>query len=145
MSLTQEQVQQAYADTINILFGGAVRAEPEQINEQVILHVDMMVSEIANCSKNMTELSFNLIFNALLLVGSGKIATAAANLFGVYADNFLVRFMLEYEPTGIAYQPVSELLHQWVQALMRNRLHKACILTARANWRSKIEIELLGL
>lgn len=145
MTLTKEQIQQAYADSINILFGGAVQAEAEQISEQVILDVDTMIGEIANCSKSMTELSFNLIFSVLLAIGSGKIVDVATNVFGVYADNFFVRFMLEYEPAGLAYMPVSNFLHDWVQALMKSRSHKACILTARAKWRSKIEAELSDL
>lgn len=54
--LSKEQVKEAYAKAIEVLFGGVVQASPNEITEQVIQDVDKMISEIANCSQILPRL-----------------------------------------------------------------------------------------
>ncbi len=56
-NLTKEQVKEAYAKAIEVLFGGVVQASPDDITEQVIQDVDKMISEIANCSQNIAKIA----------------------------------------------------------------------------------------
>ncbi len=131
---TKEQVQVAYAKTIEILFNGAVTATPDQITPEVIKKVDTMIQEIAKCSKLMTELSFKLIYKAAMM--------AIINpLVDEYTNNFYTRLFIK-QGGGKSWEKV---LLEWVHSLQGNRRHAACIITARSRWRSPIEIELLGL
>ena len=59
MSLSYE-MKKKYAETINALFDGAVRATPDQINVKLCLYTDKMILDITNCSKNITNFAFNV-------------------------------------------------------------------------------------
>lgn len=63
-NFTDEQIRQFYAESVGILFGGVLTAEPYQISDDARAQIDLMVTQIANCTKHLTELSFNLIFSA---------------------------------------------------------------------------------
>lgn len=130
---TKEEIQEAYVKAIEILFNGAVAATPDQISEQVIKDVDVMIREITKCSASLTELSFKLIYKAAMMV--------ASPIIDDYTNNFYTRLFIK-QGGGKSWE---KILLDWIKALQGNRRHMLCLITARTKWRSKIEIELLGL
>ncbi|MCG7412071.1 Uncharacterised protein [Moraxella lacunata] len=134
--LSKEQVKEAYAKAIEVLFGGVVQASPNEITEQVIQDVDKMISEIANCSQNIAKIGIDIIYKATI----GRVVDAATGYF----DNILIDTLLD-EATSDIQDKIEELFSAWIMALMGNRRFVACLYQARRNWRSKIQIELMGL
>lgn len=61
-----------------------------------------------------------------------------------YFDNILIDTLLD-EATSDIQDKIEELFSVWIMALMGNRRFVACLYQARRNWRSKIQIELMGL
>lgn len=53
--------------------------------------------------------------------------------------------MLLDEATSDLQDKIHELFTNWVQKLIGNRRFVGCLYQARRNWRSKIQIELMGL
>lgn len=130
---TKQQTNEAYAKTIDILFNGAVKAHPNDINADVIHDVDMMIQEIAKCSASITELSFKLIYKAATM--------AVSPVIDAYTNNFYQRLFIK-QGGGKSWEKV---LLNWVQKLQGNRRHMLCVITARSRYRTKIELALLGL
>lgn len=77
---TESQINQAYADSIAILFNQAFAVSAEDITPEVIYYVDSMIKSLAECSKSMTELSFNLIFSAVTSIGAVKLVDSVDSL-----------------------------------------------------------------
>lgn len=136
--MRQEQVQKAYAETISILFSGSIQAKPADITAHVIQKVDTMITEIAQCSKAITELSFALIFQA-------AVGYPVATITDILTNNILIRLWLMHDPKGTALSPIHTVLQDWIHALTSNYRHIACVTTARAKWRSAIQMELMGV
>lgn len=135
-NLTKEQVKEAYAKAIEVLFGGVVQASPNEITEQVIQDVDKMIGEIVNCSKNIAKIGIDIIYKATI----GRAVDAVTGYF----DNILIDTLLD-EATSNVQDKIEDLFNAWVMALISNRRFVGCLYQARRNWRSKIQIELMGL
>lgn len=137
-TLDKSQIQQVYSEAISVLFGGAITAEPEQITEQVIQAVDTMLNEIAVCSRLVSNVSFNVLYAILL---SPMVGAVVDKVLDPYHVNFLQKMAIKYT----ANKTVKTVLQEWVNHLSANRRFIGCINQARANWRSKIQIELMDL
>ena len=94
------------------------------------------ISEIANCSQNIAKIGIDIIYKATI----GRVVDAATGYF----DNILIDTLLD-EATSDIQDKIEELFSAWIMALMGNRRFVACLYQARRNWRSKIQIELMGL
>ena len=134
--LTKQQVQEAYVKAIWVLFGGAVQATPSQITPQVIQDVDKMIVEIANCSRNIAQIGIDIIYKVTI----GRVVDMATGFF----DNIVIDTLLD-QATGNIQDKIETLFSEWVHRLIGNRRFVGCLYQARRNWRSKIEIELLGI
>lgn len=126
MEMTLREKQQAYADAINILFNGAIPVEPEQVNEEVMKLVDAMIADITKCSQKIASFGFDVIY---------KLTTDTA--LGMFIPTLFIKL-----GTSAA---IKALLKKWVLKLSSGYQFIGCLNTARANYRSKIQIELLGL
>ena len=122
--------KQIYASAIVSLFGGTVQATPEQITK-----------EIAGCSETIRNFAFSLFYNFVLAWLPGK---AVEYVFDGVPQN--VYTMLGQWWVGNQVDTtVESLLSDWLATLLRNRRFIACVYQARRNWRSKIEVGLLGI
>lgn len=137
----QEKV--AYAQAINVLFGGAVHANPAQITEDVAIDVDKMIFEITKCSQAIAEFSFST-FYSFTLGHAVKYAAQYAASQMVNGMSLIHALFIEAGGVLLDYE-VSGYFGSWVANLMSNRRFVGCVYKARANWRSKIEIGLMGL
>lgn len=133
MATLTPELKAAYANAIQVLFGGVVQASAGDITPTVVKYVDTMMTEISKCSKAITELSFSLIYEATV---SGVIGHVISKLRGDLAGTVAAELINE---------AVSELLQNWVTSLSSNRQFVGCLYQARANWRSAITLELMGI
>lgn len=134
--LTKQQTQIAYAQAINILFGGVVQARPEQITEEAIRMTDKMIAEIANCSRNIAQIGIDIIYKLTI----GRVIDMATGFF----DNLLIDTLAD-QATSKYQEKIKELFSEWVHRLIGNRRFAGCLYQARRNWRSAIEMELMGI
>lgn len=132
-----------YAGMINELFGGAVRATPDQINETICLYVDQMVYDIEKCSKDIASFAFGA-FYTFTFAHFTKFAIDYA-LAKWYPGISLGREISRWLATEGIDTGLNDYLSNWIATLIGNRRFVACVYTARVKWRSKIEIELLGI
>lgn len=133
MSTLTPELKAAYADAIGVLFGGVVQASAGDITPTVVQYVDTMMTEISKCSKAITELSFSLIYEATVSGVAGYVISKLRDdLAGTVAAELI-------------NAAVAELLQDWVTSLSSNRQFVGCLYQARANWRSAITIELMGI
>ena len=126
MNLTQEKKKEIYAQLIDVLFAGAVKARPEDITQDVAMVVGEMMQAIAKCSQNFAKFGFVVVYQLTIGVTIGFII-----------DSFL--------ESKLVSGSVSFVLSQWVMKLLANRQFAPCVNSARAAFRSKIEIALMGL
>ena len=124
------QVKQIYANLIGILFNGAVTATPDQISNQVITDVDAMMIAIAKCSQPFKEATFKVIYNVIIGKFVGKFVESIV-------ENFILREHIEGK--------IEDLIQDWVLSLVKDYQFRPCVDGARLNWRSPIEIDLLGI
>lgn len=132
-----------YADLINELFGGAVHATPEQINATLCLYTEEMVRDITNCSKDIASFAFGTFYTFVL------------SHFTKYAIDYAlakwrpgISLLNEFEhwaATQGIHTGISEYSSNWIATLIGNRRFVGCVYAARVKWRSKFEIELLGI
>lgn len=134
MAQLTPEIRHAYANAIQILFGGAVSATPDDINDAVVDDIDTMIREISKCSKDLTEFYFGFIYDA-------TVSKAVESLVSKIFDKFIEQKIAENRLND----KLSELLLNWVNQLTGNRRFVACLYQARVNWRSKVTIDLLGI
>ena len=120
------ELRQAYVDAIEILFAGVIEADTGQISDDVIHDVDKMLVEISKCSEKISSLGFDLLYKVTLCSVIGKVIE---NLILRYSTNLVVK----------------KTLKEWVIALSSNYQFSPCLNAARINWKSKVEIDLLGI
>lgn len=126
-------LKQAYVDAIQSLFGGSVQASTDQINQAVVDDIDTMMIQIAKCSETITKLSFGLVYSATV---------------GIVVGHVISKIRDDLAATVAAAglnAAISTLLKEWVNAVAGNRQFVGCINVARANWRSKVTIDLMDL
>lgn len=126
MEMTYQEKQQAYVDAIEILFAGAIKLQAYQINDQVMKSVDSMITDITKCSQRIASFGFDVIYKLTV-----------DTVLGMYIPVLVIKL-------GTSFA-VKQLLKKWVTQLTSNYQFIACLNVARANYRSRIEIELLGL
>lgn len=138
--LTQIE-KEIYASAINSLFGGSVQATPDQITLSITQDVDTMIQEISKCSKAVGSFAFEMFYNFVLAWIPGK---AVEYVFEHIPHNVYTLLGQWYfsEKTN---ETVEALMSDWVNTLTRNRRFIGCLYQARANWRSKIQLELMGV
>lgn len=150
MAVSAKQ-REIYAKRIQGLFGGAVRVTPSQVNEEAIHIADTMFVEIGNCHKWIAPFAaaLDLIANQI----EGKIPGPVRVLFG---DLTFKQFVADKARAGLyeiigaakaaeAWEFLEELQGLWLKYTDPNRKLQLCINQARRNWRSPMEIALLGI
>ena len=120
------ELKQAYVDVIDLLFNGVLKAQLDQINEQVVVDIDTMMVEIAKCSQKMAEFGFDIVYKLTLGTAIGKIV-----------DGFI-----QSKGSSAA---VKSTLKKWVMELASHRQFAPCLNGARVNWKSRIELDLLDI
>lgn len=133
--------KQMYATAIGHLFGGAVTATPEQITKEIADDVDIMIKEIAGCSEAVQNFAFSLFYNFVLAWVPGK---AVEYVFDHVPQN-VYTMLGQWYVSGQVDETVESIIGDWVANLIRNRRFIGCIYQARANWRSKIQMALMGI
>lgn len=138
--LTQIE-KEIYASAINSLFGGSVQATPDQITLSITQDVDTMIQEISKCSKAVGSFAFEMFYNFVLAWIPGK---AVEYVFeGV--EYQITTLLGQFVATELVNAGVQSLLNDLVLFLSRSHRFIGCLYQARANWRSKIQLELMGL
>ena len=156
--LTKEQ---AYCKMIDVLFAGAVRATPDEINNEVIRIVDTMFVEITKCHNMVKPIAvlfdgFATLYEGAvpdeikLLVGSvtwqeyllgkaqGLAVDRVADIIGKDIADPIAK-------TAKAVEVVKTFYDSWIKYSQKDRRMLLCINKARANWRSPLQIALMGL
>lgn len=128
VGLTSE-VKQSYANVIKILFDGVLSAEPDQINDQVVEHVDTMLREIAKCSEAIKKLAFETLYSVINLP------------LGGLTSSIIMNWYINNQANG----KIEDIIEEWVIALTSDYKFRPCLEGARVNWKSTIEIDLLGI
>lgn len=124
----KQETKEAYANLINILFNGVIKAEAYQINDTVVKLVDNMVIDITKCSEAISSFGFDVIYETTAGIVAGLI-------LDTFIDTLLVKLVTE--------EAVSTLLKKWVLKLSSGYQFIACLQTARLTYRSRIESELI--
>lgn len=165
-----KQAQSTYAYMINVLFNGAINARPSQITPELINMTNTMFAEIATCHERIRPFAILLdgiagSFMKLLPPGSIELlnflrgksnkATIAEYIKSKSRDNFFkeINNLMEiYDTKPInavkannAAKVLEAFVESWLKYTEKDRKMKICIVTAQARWRSKFEIELLGI
>ena len=117
MSLTNEQ-KAGYVVAIAAIWPNLSNNTVNNISDEVAGIMDTVLESIKTCSLGFAaiDILFDVIYN-----------TSTATTW----KDLLVT----------AFNAVSD----WVNALMNNQQYQACVVTAAANWRSAIEMALMGI
>lgn len=121
MSLTDDAREQ-YVKAIDAIWEGNMPGNSiENITLAVAQDMDVVLSEIANCSKAFAaiDITFSIFYTAPTSWGQ-LLVTAAQNA---------------------AYGSVDG----WIKALSKNWRYKACVVSAARNHRSRIQMGLAGM
>ena len=150
-------IQESYVKILNVLFEGAVRARPDQITEEVVGMADQMFSEIGACHERLKPLA--VLADGIAGSVMEQLPDELALLFGnVPFDEYLIskgrdETAKEIKRLGFnkavglnnALTVLEAFIKSWIKYSAADRKLRMCIVTAQARWRSKVEIELLGL
>jgi len=123
MALSMEQ-KLFYHDMINIIWQNSIGDNNvNNISEAVAEDVDKVLYEIQNCSKTYDAIKtlFDFIYEV----------KKPSTWFSLVA--------------GYGMNAVTSQIDGWLSALMKSPQYKACVVTAAANWKSKIVLGLIGL
>lgn len=150
MSLTQQE-KEHYAKRINGLFGGAIHATPDQVTEEAARIADVMFTEICNC--HIWLAPFPAVAEAIAAGVAVFIPVEIKVLFGTKTFKEYISekakgriySLLKLSKAKKAYSFLEKLQEIWLKYTDKNRKMQLCINVARRNWRSAMEIELLGL
>ncbi|MDR1062568.1 MAG: hypothetical protein LBL48_01290 [Azoarcus sp.] len=118
MSLTAEQKAQYVAAITAIWEGSVSNNQASNITDEVADIMDTVLDAIKECSQAfaVVNITFSLFYGA----GSWKDILVNALANGTSVGN-------------------------WIAALRGNMQYRACVVTAAANWRSAIEMALMGI
>lgn len=137
IAISPSETKQMYAQAVNVLFGGTIAVTADEITNEVIVLTDTMITEIANCSRNITKIGFEIIYKVTV----GRVIDAGVNAF----SNNLLSEILINEATDDIQEEIKTTLENWVYALMGNRRFLMCINAAKLRYRSPLVIALMGL
>lgn len=164
--------EQAYCKMIDVLFAGAVRATPDEINDEVVRIVDTMFVEITKCHNTVKPLAVlfdglgTMYANAIpaeikVLIGSetwqdylkGKLPSIPnekelQEKFEGWVMGYILSLLFDKETIGKInkYAEIAQVFYDsWIKYSQKDRRLLLCINKARANWRSPLQIALMGL
>ena len=146
-----QELKNTYVKNIEILFGGTVVAQPYQISEEVINIVDTMFSEITQCHKQLAPFAMTaeLIATAInnRIPDEIKVAVGVTDIGEYLTDKSKNKVAEVFGAAKAlnAFSTIKDIIDIWQKYTDSNRRMQVCINTARANWRSALEIELMGL
>ncbi|HHL3632632.1 hypothetical protein [Neisseria polysaccharea] len=120
MSLSTEE-KQLYAVFIHNVYNGAVHADADDITPEVAGICDEMLAAIIRCSIGMTVP--DAIFQTFYAKRPESLGT-----------------VLEWIEEA-AYAAVTQL----VEIARTNKRYRSCIVTVALNWRSRLEMALMGI
>lgn len=118
MALTQEE-RETYHELVQRLYGGTVSSSPSQITEDVADIVNTILDEAVECSK--------------------AVAITQALISLLFPSTSVISFTKNLVKTG--YSAIMD----WLAASEGNEAATACIESAKLNWRSRLELALLGM
>jgi len=111
-------------DMINIIWQNSIGDNNvNNISEAVAEDVDKVFYEIQNCSKTFAAIKD--LFDAIYNVNKPATWFSLVASYGMGA--------------------VTSQIDGWLSALMKSPQYKACVVTAAANWKSRIVLGLIGL
>ena len=120
MSLTQEE-KELYASFISDVYNGAVRANANNITPEVAGICDEMLGAIIQCSNGM------IVPDAIFQVFYAKKPSS-------------LRAVLKL--IGKAAQTT---VKQWVKIALTNQRYRNCIAATALNWKTRLEMALMGI
>lgn len=117
MSLSTEE-KQLYAGFIHNVYNGAVHADADDITPEVADICDKLATAIAQCSKGMVwpEAMFRAFY--------GQPFSSLRTVLKKFARS---------------------LIEKWIETIVKDRRYRVCIAAAALNWRSTLEMELMGI
>lgn len=136
MTTLTPELKEAYADAIGVLFNGVVTANPEDITPTVVEYVDTMLKEITKCSAAIVGLLEDMVG----VIYNYTLSEAVGNIIYKIRDDYAGKMA-----ASAVNHALKESFIKMVNALTSNKQFVGCINTARANWRSAITIELMGI
>lgn len=143
--------REAIVNQINTLFGGVVRAHESQITEEVALYVDQMFREITSCHEGLAPFAMVLegIAKAIdfIIPDEVKVLMGGMSIAEYIEEKGTAHLIDLVKASKIkdAYDIISDIHEIWMKYTDGDRRFQVCINVARLNWRSKIELALMGL
>ena len=118
MAITEEE-KQAYNDLIQNLYDGSLNSSPEMISQEVIDIVNTILTEAIECSKAIaiTEELINILF----------------------PSGTLGRLTKDIVTSGL------QAIFNWIDAIQGNRIYSICLAQAKLNWKSPLQLALIGI
>jgi len=117
------EARQEYVDIIDTIWQGSMNYNSaENITAEVVSEMNFIFSEIKTCSSKIDDLM--------------------EALTTVFADIYLpgvIWLELIKKPSKKGH------VKNWIIALRGNGAHLACVVTAAANWKSSLQMKLMGL
>lgn len=148
--MTQTQ-KEAYAKIVAVLFDGAVKPQPNQITAEVVEIADKMMSEITTCHNRLKP--FAVLANGIagtaeaLLPGEIGLVLGTTSFETYLKDKTFdeVAKALKKSNALSAYKALQAFYQAYLQYTAADRRLKICIVTARVNWRSRMEMAVMGI
>ena len=165
----QRHTQITYANMINVLFGGVISASPDQITPELVEMTDKMFSEIATCHERIRPLAIlmdgiagsfmklmppGFIESINFITGNSNEKTLTEYVKSKGRDSFFKRLKQLMESRSIDFDVVKAnnaakvleaFVESWLKYTAKDKKLKICIISAQVKWRSKFELELLGI
>ena len=110
-----------YVTFIKAVYGNSLYVQESDITQGVADICDKMMTDIKNCSIKFA--TANVFFSVIYPYPS------------LNAKIFIVKFALSAALNG----------KKWIDSLMGNRQYRACVVTAAANYRSMLQMELMDI
>ncbi|WP_323175277.1 hypothetical protein [Neisseria cinerea] len=120
MSLSTEE-KQLYAVFIHNVYNGAIHADADDITPEVADICDKLATAIAQCSQ--------------------KMVWPEAMFREFYGRPFLSLRAVLKALKKLAQSSVKK----WIETVATDRRYRICMATAALNWRSALEMELMGI
>lgn len=133
-TFTEKDINIAISGIIDAIWGKGVITDnsPENINDDVIDVVNDVVNRIKSCSQKMVavDITYNILYSA-----PGGLTEV---LYGLAAD------MIAHGVNDENNNPLATYVG-WINALLKNRQYKTCVVSAALYNRSRLEMAFLGL
>jgi len=126
MALDLEK-KQKYVEYIDKIWSGSMSGNsPENITQEIVDEMELILSEIRICTENINTLLDMLI----------------DRFKKIYKD----RIKWEMLAKEKAVRPGKKsYVYDWLDMLTENKPYHACVVTAAVNWKSSIQLKLMGI